>query len=256
MGKLKYDLDCKKVILLMAVILIAVFLLPSFSASQIFKQENNVDLKIQCIINGTYCSSGAFCNLTVQYPNGSLLISNKKMTNQNSFYNYTLPTTSTIGTYLCSTTCCDGGLCGTGNDCDFILTPSGFEVSTGQSIIYIIAIVFSSVIFFLLLYASLIIPFKNFTSPEGKIISVNNFKFLKIGAIAGCYMMLMFLFKTLDSLSTNFMYSGSSSKIFEWLYSIMLAMIYPTAIAGIVLGFAVFINDIYVKKKLQRRYWR
>lgn len=232
-----------------------ILLMGSASAQLMYKQNDIISVRIPCINNGSYCSPSATCNLTVSYPNSSILINNQPMTNSFSFFNYTINTTDAIGEYFSSMSCIDGTISGTST---FIITitPSGFEVSTGQSIIYVIAIAFSVVILFLLLYASMAIPFHNFIGEDGKIISVNNFKFLKIGAIAGVYLVLMFLFQTLNSFTTNFMYSGSSSKIFEWLYSIMLAMMFPVAIVGIVLGFAVFINDIYVKKKLERRYYR
>lgn len=127
-------------------LLVAVFLvllLPALcSASQTFKQNNAVDLKIQCIINGTYCSSSAFCNTTISYPNGNLLINNKLMTNQISYHNYTLPNTATLGEYLCSVTCCEGTQCGT-NDCDYSITPTGFNNTLG---FYFIILIISGVI--------------------------------------------------------------------------------------------------------------
>lgn len=111
------------------------------SATQTFKQGDNIDLKLQCIINGTYCSAAAFCNVTISYPNATLLINNKQMTNQISFYNYTLPSSTSLGPYLCSATCCDAGRCGTGTDCDFVITPTGGDRinSLGIFIILILA---------------------------------------------------------------------------------------------------------------------
>lgn len=101
------------------------------SAQQIFKQNTPTDLKVQCIINGTFCSGLATCNVSVQFPDGSLLINNKKMTNQGSFHNITLPSTDVLGSYTCSATCCDTGYCGTGTDCNYEITPTGNSNNLG-----------------------------------------------------------------------------------------------------------------------------
>lgn len=125
-----------KLFILMFVLVMLSFMEITFaSADQIFQANQPVDLKIQCIINGTYCSAVSVCNITVAYPNNTLLISNRLMTNNISFYNYTLPDTSVLGNYKCSVTCCDGGFCGTSysgdyidistGNCDFTLTPTG-----------------------------------------------------------------------------------------------------------------------------------
>lgn len=53
-----------------------------------FNQE--YDLKRPCFNNGTFCSPQAICNVTISYPDGSLLTNNQEMTNQNSFHNLTL----------------------------------------------------------------------------------------------------------------------------------------------------------------------
>jgi len=108
-----------------SIFILVLLLLPLISSTQTFKQNEPIDLKIQCIINGTYCSAAANCNTTILYPNGNLLVNNKAMTNQISFHNYTLPSSSTLGSYFCSVTCCNNSLCGTGTDCDFKITPTG-----------------------------------------------------------------------------------------------------------------------------------
>ena len=53
-----------------------------------FNQE--FDLKRPCFNNETFCSAAAVCNVTIIYPDGSILTNNQQMTNQNSFHNVTL----------------------------------------------------------------------------------------------------------------------------------------------------------------------
>lgn len=127
-----------KQLIMMIVMLLVINGVMFISAQQTFQQDQPIDLKIQCIINGTYCSGSAFCNVTIQYPNGTLLVNNKGMTNQISFYNYSLPSTSNLGNYLCSATCCDAGFCGTDSDCDYSITPTGDDRGISLFLILII----------------------------------------------------------------------------------------------------------------------
>lgn len=125
---------CKKKFGLLSILMFSIILISlqliSAQSDQIFKQGDSIDLKIQCIINGTFCSNAANCNTTIAYPSGSLLVNNKQMTNQHSFYNYTLGDSSILGYYLCSATCCDGSYCGT-DSCNFQITPTGDSNNLG-----------------------------------------------------------------------------------------------------------------------------
>lgn len=139
----------KKVFPFMLVsIIFIIFLYSSVYGQSIFKQNNIIDLKVQCILNGTFCSGSAACNLTLNYPNNSIYINNQPMTNQISFYNYTLGDSSVLGNYPCSATCCDGIYCGTNQDCSFEITPSGLESSIANALYY-----FGALFIFILLFS-------------------------------------------------------------------------------------------------------
>ena len=245
----------KVLYLLIVLVTTLCLLVTNINAEQTFSQNTSIDLKVQCIINGTYCSGSAFCNVSILYPNSSLMITNKMMTNQISFYNYTLNGSMVIGEYSCSAMCCDGSLCGT-NGCTFNITPNGFILSTSQSMLYIFGLILAVFVFLMLLIPAIKIPFRNFVGEEGKVISVNNFKFLKVGAIAFAYLTLVFIFGLANAITRDYLYTIGVNKFFDWGYWILLTLSYPLIILAIVLGLAVFINDIYVKKKLERRWFR
>ena len=61
------------------------------SPDDVIKLGNGIiDYKKPCFNNGLYCSSLAECNVTIFYPNNSILINNKLMTNKISYHNYTI----------------------------------------------------------------------------------------------------------------------------------------------------------------------
>lgn len=95
---------------------------PKFTISQ------TKDLKRNCQYNGTWCDSSTVCNITVLYPNQSVLINNAKMTYQTSFFNYTLPRLDNCetdcGVYPTSVTCTFAGIAGT-ETFSTTITPTG-----------------------------------------------------------------------------------------------------------------------------------
>lgn len=70
------------------------------------------DLKQSCLYNGTWCLPTTACNLTVVSPNGNAVISNKEMTYNPSYFNYTLPPLD-FKPHKIAVTCVYGGQAGT-----------------------------------------------------------------------------------------------------------------------------------------------
>jgi hypothetical protein len=84
------------------------------AADMTFKANVPVDLKVACENNGTLCSNAALCNLTVISNNGSVIVKDGPMTNQRSFFNYTV-NYAEVGLYRCTMNCLDQGLGGVSN---------------------------------------------------------------------------------------------------------------------------------------------
>lgn len=97
-------------------------ILPLVSAATVdnsdytFAQGERFDLKRTCILNGTYCSLSATCNVTIQAPNGQNVFNNSAMTVNSGWANITFPllpkNSRYFGFYLNTMTCTDGGTSG------------------------------------------------------------------------------------------------------------------------------------------------
>lgn len=96
--------------------LMSLITIASASTYEVFKAGDTIDLKGSCIIAGDYCDNTAECYLTVNYPNGDLLVNNVLMTNNDNYHNYTLPNTLVTGVYTTLQKCCEGAFCGTTDD--------------------------------------------------------------------------------------------------------------------------------------------
>lgn len=98
-------------------------LIPTVSSAELtFSFNSNLDLKRPCFNNNTFCSSSAQCNITVIYPDSSVItgVDNVVMTNQGSYHNFTIDKEKVdqLGQYSAIMTCFDGGgdIVGSGSD--------------------------------------------------------------------------------------------------------------------------------------------
>lgn len=83
-----------------------------------------------------FCTNSTICRINIYYPNSSLLIYNKRMTNNVSFFNLSLsPTESNYsGSYTTTVQCCDGSFCGIGYS-KFKILPYINEAGTEDTIL-------------------------------------------------------------------------------------------------------------------------
>lgn len=114
-----------KILFLSLALILVATLISSASATQTFQKGEIIDLKIPCFNNGTYCSDASECSITVNYPNGSVMINNEAMTYNTAYHNYTITDSNVIGTYFCSVVCEDSGYTGYSRF-SFDITTTGF----------------------------------------------------------------------------------------------------------------------------------
>jgi len=110
-----------------------VLLLNCCSALETFEQNTNIDIKQPVRIDGGL-PKDTLCNITVYYPNKSLLVDFKEMTEENSYYNYTIPSTktSTKGVYTYDIFCTNGTL-SSSDSFEFLINLGGVPPSTSRT---------------------------------------------------------------------------------------------------------------------------
>lgn len=65
-----------------------------------------LSISVPCSDDGGSCPADTECNLSLNYPNTSILISQDAMTRSGDFFNYSLANTSIQGEYQAYTVCC------------------------------------------------------------------------------------------------------------------------------------------------------
>jgi len=133
--------------------IILILLVLPLVTSQTYKKGEILDLKIPFEVNGSIASENAWCNISINYPNGSYLKDNASMMNQNNGdFNITLSIieVSTLGEYCWRAFCCDGGECAAGYG-KFEITPSGFgAINSGEGIV--LSLLIGSIMIFSILF--------------------------------------------------------------------------------------------------------
>jgi len=134
--------------------LLILLALPLIS-SQTYQVKQELNFKVPFEVDGSIPSASAWCNVTIDYPNGYYLKQNVSMTNlNNGDFNYTLTAEelNEIGEYDWRAFCCDGSNCAAGYG-SFELTPSGSDaINSGEGltlVLSIISILIIAVLFFI-----------------------------------------------------------------------------------------------------------
>ena len=206
-----------------------------------------------CSNDTSICDS---CNIsTVKYPNSSILIQAVQMTKRTSEldFNHTLNNSqiNTVGEHIAS------GYCTSGTQFmiwryTFTVTRSGEDLTTAQAILYFLALITSLFIFCLTLWGSLTIQWGHMRNADETIVSVNDWRFAKIFLIAMTYVLLTFIFGVVFKITSNFLFLDTASAMFEWMYWVMLSLMYPLIVLVFIISFVIFLNKKKMRDALER----
>ena len=126
----------------------------SFSTALTFEKDSVINLKFPCTYNGTNCPSGTTCNLSIIYPNQSLMVENQQASYSGSgIANYTLPDSSVNGDYRVPLTCTFPSSDSESGQADFTITPNGELPTIAQTLIYLGLIIILLILFTIIVFA-------------------------------------------------------------------------------------------------------
>ncbi len=191
-------MDKKKVVFFF-LILVLPFVSASVSNLGTFEMGQDINF-IQA------CSSCSFNNITsIISPNSTTLIQDVEMNRTGNNYNYTLNSsfTNEIGKYVVTGI---GDVDGVNTIWTFYfyITQTGFDLETSESILYIIILIVTFILFLAFLYPAITISYSNKTEPDGSITRINRAKYLKLLSFWFAYGFLMWFLQTLNAISTSF----------------------------------------------------
>jgi len=192
------------------------------------------------------CEDATYINISsVSYPNGSTAVSNIEMTSSGSgeFY-YDFTDTNLYGRH---------DVLGISDGCEKTFATYftvGEELTVGKSISYLGFIMIILFAFFLTIYGAGKIEWKQRKNKEGEILTINNFRYIKILLYVISYFELMFLFGLSYKVCREANIDGFTN-FFNFVYQIFLALIYPLMIFLIIIIFVTWINNKKLSKRLK-----
>lgn len=233
------------------ILLIAVFLISLASADELqtFKSQQSYDVAFICTINNQLVSSAGGANITLFYPNGTIFINNSMaLRNSNYFFVTVSPPNGTIpGTYHAVGDCSDQGY-RVAQGFDYIVSGSGTTITSAQSTIYVLMLIFSFIIFIGSFYGAKKVPWKNTKSSDGKVISINDAKYFKLFMVLLTYLLGMWCSWLAFQVSYSFLPENIVTNIFRFTWSLLIYSLLP-------LCFALF--GFWVLNKLSdKREWK
>lgn len=198
------------------------------------------------------CSNCTYCNLTkVQFPNSTIKRIGKNMDKRGSEYNYSFSQTSLIGNYI-ATTCCDVDGIITCVSYDFEVNGTGTTFTVGQSILYTVFIIILLFVYIISLYGALKLPFTNVRDEENRVIGLNDLKYVKIFLWVINYLVLMSIFGLSRGITANYVPEIGLYKIFQWMYWLMFALVWPLIVCSALFALILFLQDKKINKSLIR----
>ena len=225
----------KIIILIFVVLLIGVVIA---SPSYYFKRGVHIDLKLPCYNEtNSMCPSTTTCNISIFYPNGTALVENDAMEHNTAYFNYTIRSTQNVvdGEFPVSTHCF-----GTNNGFStftYMVTQSGKEVTTGNSLLYM-----GAILIFLLFLGIGIWGFLKANKPITRVL-YGGFSYLFLIAIS--YVLWL--------TTENILFTTTIlSKIFYWVFILLLFSFLPLFFGSMIWLIYVAITIAPMKRMLER----
>ncbi len=232
----------KKILTIISFTFLFIIMLNLTSASMlgVFQENKTINLFQSC-------SSCSFVNLTdVILPEGNIINYNVIMNKNYSSYIYPFSNTSQLGNYKYNV-CGDKGGILTCETINFIITPNGKEFTTQNGVAYIGFLIVLLFLFIITILGGFKIRWKHLKNENGDIITINDFRYIKVFLFSMAYMELMFLFGLSYKLFNGAGMEGFNN-FFYFVYQMFLRLMYPIIILTFVIFIVIFLSNLKLKK--------
>lgn len=232
------------------VFFVFLFLMFTVSAAPLtYQKDVTVNYQIVCLdTNNDYCSSSTSLLLTLTAPNGSNVYKNSSMTYNGTSFNHSLDT-SALGIYNMLIVSPGSN---TTSEINYEVTVTGTGLSTSQGIIYLTVLFMSVLLFILILYGAIKIPFKDIRSPDGYIVQVNTYKFLKVGLWCLTYLILLWISYLAYNVTHAFLGFETAGSIFKFVFYGLMAGLFPLTVLVVWVSLITAVKNSDLRKKLER----
>lgn len=196
------------------------------------------------------CPTCTFLNITITDPNSEAVFSNIPMTSSNGIFSFGPNSTisSENGTYFVQGV---SNLAEPFKSC-YIVTRITTQIDTSESIIYVVLTISVFLLFLFSVWGAIGLPARNRRNEIGRVISVEYWKYPKIGFMFLAYAFFIWFINILLTLSTNLVSISQYQGFFVMIFNILMAGVYVAFIAMIWIFFVLAARDLKLVDLLTR----
>jgi len=132
------------------------------------------------------------------------------------------------------------------------ITQTGDIIETPESIVFLIFLIAGGGLFLLCLYGSIKIPYRNPPNPDGQVIGIHEYGYLKVILIVFSYVLLMWELGIVRSIMYNYLFINGSYNLFNWAFNVMFAFVWPLIVVSFLLVLINYLNRKKFIKALER----
>lgn len=133
----------------------------------------------------------------------------------------------------------------------FEVTTTGFKLSTGEALLYFLSAIVVIFIFLFLVYLIVTLPWKNGRDEEGRIVSVNKVKYVKIMLVPIAWLFMIWILNLLLGLS-DFLSLTMYSGLFGFLVNFMVRLSWPVLIISVIVFITILMREVKIMDNLKR----
>ena len=231
------------------ILLMILLFLPIVTAQQEtlgFKKQNS------CVDLIQNCANCTYVNFTAIYsPDMTLLATNLATTKFGSLFNYSFCNTSMLGTYIVNGIG-DINTAPTVFAYTFDITPSGYEISIANGMIYSVLLIIIMILFIISLVGAFSLKANNEYDIGGGLLKINFNKYYKMGLFFLSYLLLIFITFFAWEITLNFLFLSFAAKAFEIINTILWIMLAPVFIGFVAAALIKWVLDLKLQDLANR----
>lgn len=237
------------------ILMFVLILTTSASAIETYKLGTNTTITDAVYNSDMSKCTTCTCEVSVYYPDGSILVLNKLATTVGGYTNYTISSglISAIGRYkadfACNLSSGDRGF----DSFYFEVTPTGQPMNSSKSSLYIAALIILFILLIIFITLGMSLPFSHSKDEmTGYIFALNNLKYVKMFAWGFAYIVMMLIMYFSWILSYSYLDLDSLANIFRFVFYTMIAGLFPGLILFVYILIANAVRDHKLGDMLSR----
>lgn len=202
-------------------------------------------------------NTSSFCALHIYNSSGTHIITNSNLNfgvNSYDFYlnaegnNFTNP-----GEYSFVVACFDNDFTISAECSDaFIVTKTGSNLNSSESLIYIILALGVFLLFALSFYFLISTPYQNDVNEKGAVIKITKLKYVKLGLVLLTWVLFTWLLNILIGLSDNFVSLTMYYGLFGFIFDVMNRLSLPLGIVVLVISLFELVRDANIYGNIKK----